>query len=54
MNTYIHTSYLKWPNVKKLLNHCMEKLGLRWGKNAEISMSLDGCRKQVSRGDVVQ
>ena len=36
---YIHKSYLKWPNVKKLLNHCRRRLlGLRRGKNAEINM----------------
>jgi len=36
--------------LKKLLNHCRRTeedwLGLRRGKNAEISMTLDGCRKQ--------
>jgi len=49
VHTYMHTSYLKWPNVKKLLNHCrirLVSLGLRRGKNAEINIYLDGCRKQ--------
>ena len=47
IHTYIHKSYLKWPNVKKLLNHCRRRLlGLRRGKNAEINMSLGGYRKQ--------
>ena len=39
IHTYIHKSYLKWPNVKKLLNHCRRRLlGLRRGKNAEINI----------------
>jgi len=41
--TYIHKNYLKWLNVKKLLNYCRRRLlGLRRGKNAEINMSLGG------------
>jgi len=53
IHTYIHTSYLKWPNVKKLLvlNHCRRRLlGLRRGKSAEINNVFRRVQKTGSVG----